>query len=130
MNDCWRRGIRLRIKELEEHLAKMPDPADDLAFQAKVAELRKNLVFLYETANRAEKRLIIENVWPNRKVTGKKLAFEPYSWVIEREFDTSLLGGAPGRHRGRTFEGWKEGGSPRNLLILMKVNSGELPKAA
>jgi DNA invertase Pin-like site-specific DNA recombinase len=96
--------IYVRIAELREQLEEIPDPAAIAAHQAKLAELRKSLVLLYENANRVEKRMIIENVWPNRTVSGKKPAFEPYSWVTRTENDMSLLGGAQERCIDRTFD--------------------------
>lgn len=89
---------------LQEELAKVPDPAALIAQQEQLAELRNNLVFLYENANRAEKRQIIENVWPNRTVCGKKPAFEAYSWVRKVDFGPALLGGALERGTGRSSQ--------------------------
>lgn len=100
-----RLAIQLQLKESEENLAKLPEPDELRRHHLKLAELQNNLVFLYELANREEKRLIIENVWPNRLVAGKKPVFEPYSWVSEGENATTLLGGAPERDRGRSSQG-------------------------
>ena len=96
-------SIQLRLSELRDELLKIPDTEALAAQQEKLAELRKNLVFLYDMANRAEKRMILENVWPNRTVTGNEPAFEPYSWVTRVEFDPALLGSAHERERDRTF---------------------------
>ncbi|WP_371226354.1 recombinase family protein [Roseovarius sp. 2305UL8-3] len=96
--------IYVRLAGLREEVLKLPDPDPDALteHQEQLAELRKSLVLLYEKANRAEKRMIIENVWPNRTVSGIKPAFEPYSWVARVEIDPALLGGAQKRHRDRT----------------------------
>lgn len=94
--------IKIRLAGLREELAKLPDPEALAAHQRQLAELRKNLVLLYDRANRAEKRLIIENVWPNRTVSGKEPAFEPYSWVKRGVSNPTLLSGALERHRDRT----------------------------
>lgn len=91
--------IHIRLKDLREKLAELPDPAALVAQHEQLAELRKSLVLLYENANRAEKRQIIENVWPNRTVLGKEPAFEPYSWVRRADCGPALLGGAPTRNR-------------------------------
>lgn len=96
--------IRLRLAELHEEMQKLPELAALLEYQEKLAELRNNLVFLYEMANPAEKRLIVENVWPNRQVVERKLYFKPYSWVLKADFDPALLGGAQDRNRGRTTQ--------------------------
>jgi DNA invertase Pin-like site-specific DNA recombinase len=98
-----RQAAQLRIAGLNEELEKIPDPADRDAHLKQLAELRKSLISLYENANRAEKRVIIENVWPNRVVSQKTPAFEPYSWVERVENDAALLCGALERHRGRTI---------------------------
>ena len=95
--------IQIRLAEFREELLKLPDVEALTAFHGKLAELRKNLVFLYEMANRAEKRMIVENVWPNRTVLQNKVAFEPYSWVKRVESNPTLLGGAHERDRDRTF---------------------------
>ncbi|MEL7226837.1 MAG: hypothetical protein AAGL17_18880, partial [Cyanobacteria bacterium J06576_12] len=71
--------------------------------RGQLAELRKSLVSLYEMANRAERRMIIENVWPNRQVTVNGPCFEPYDWVVVEENDASLLRGTLERDTGRTL---------------------------
>ncbi len=98
-----RREIQLRITDLRDQLEKLPNPSALVERQTQLAELRKNLALLYESANRAEKRMIIENVWPNRTVAGKKIVFEPYSWVTKAENDLALLGGVHERYRDRTY---------------------------
>ncbi|MEO9875144.1 MAG: recombinase family protein [Anderseniella sp.] len=95
--------IRIRLAGLREEFLKLPDPRAIAAHQEQLAELRKNLVLLYNMANRAEKRMIIENVWPNRTVCEKEPAFEPYSWVTRVDTDPALLSGAPERDTGRTL---------------------------
>lgn len=120
-----RNAVQLRLAELRDRLAKIPDPAAIEAYQLKLAELRNNLVLLYETANRAEKRMIIENIWPNRTVTGNKPAFEPYSWVKKAGKDVELLGGAPERDRGRTVHGIENDNEfVRPLFALLENSKG------
>jgi site-specific DNA recombinase len=97
--------IHIRIKGLQGKLLELPDPVALAAQHEQLAELRESLVFLYESANRAEKRQIIENVWPNRTVCGKKPAFETYSWVRRVDCDPALLGGAQERDEGRSSQG-------------------------
>ena len=94
--------LQVRLAELREKLTKLPDPAAMATHREKLAELRKSLVLLYESANRSEKRMIIENVWPNRTVSGRKPAFKPYSWVTMVKDDVTLLRGAHERGAGRT----------------------------
>ena len=95
--------IKVNIAGLCEELEKLPDPAALAARHKQLAELRKNLVLLYEMANRAEKRMIIENVWPNRIVSGDRPCFKPFSWVEREDFIPSLLGGALERDTCRTL---------------------------
>jgi hypothetical protein len=96
-------GLLRRLNNLRDRLAKLPDPDVLQAQQQQLAELQNNLVYLYELANRTEKRTIVENVWPNRMVAGKKPLFEPDSWLVRVECDRSLTDGEPERDRGRTL---------------------------
>ena len=98
-----RRKIQLRLTELRDQLRRIPDPVQARAHQEQLAELRQSLVLLYENANRAERRMIVENVWPNRTVSGREPRFEPYDWVVERQDGDPLLCGALERDRGRTL---------------------------
>lgn len=118
-------SIKLRLADLRDQLKKIPDPEAEKANLANLAELRKNLVSLYENANRAEKRMIIENVWSNRTVTGKKPAFEAYSWILRAENDLALLGGAQERDRGRTSIDEDDVPLPSKLLNLMMKRKGK-----
>ncbi|QXT41028.1 recombinase family protein [Gymnodinialimonas ceratoperidinii] len=94
---------QVHLVELRDRLARIPYPEAARVYQAKLVELRKNLVLLYEIANRAEKRILIENVWSNRTVQQKNLKLEPYSWVRKGGNDPALLGGVPERDRDRTL---------------------------
>ncbi|MEM6416062.1 MAG: recombinase family protein [Pseudomonadota bacterium] len=120
-------GIQLRLVELNDELLKLPDTEALAAYQGKLAELRNNLVYLYEMANRAEKRMIIENVWPNRTASRNEAAFEPYSWVSRVDFDPTLLGGTHERHRDRNGHDISEGDRSliEPLLDLLKQRRGE-----
>lgn len=102
-----RHSLQIDLVAQEEDLKLLPSIEQLRTNQSKLAELRNSLCLLYEMANRAEKRCIIENVWPNRTVVGRTPAFEPYSWVVEAKSDPTLLCGAHHRHRGRTEEGKK-----------------------
>ncbi len=92
-----RQTAQLRLVELREQLEKMPNPAEIQTHLKRLAELQNNLVLLYQNANRTEKRMIIENVWPNRTVIQNKPLLKPYSWVSGGQNDMTLLGGAPKR---------------------------------
>lgn len=98
-----REQLQLRIVEMRERLEELPDPTAIVAQQAKLAELQKSLVFLYENADRAEKRILVENVWPNRIVSGKEPCFEPYSWVTQNNTGSCVTEGAHERDRDRTL---------------------------
>ncbi|MEM9761631.1 MAG: recombinase family protein [Pseudomonadota bacterium] len=100
-----RAQVQLDIVDLRAELAELPDPEQMERHRARVAELRNSLVLLYEMANPLEKRMVIENVWPNRWVTPNGPCFEPYDWVFRSENDPALLGGALERDRGRTLIG-------------------------
>jgi len=115
-----RHTIQLRLMELRNRLTTMPDCAAAEAYQEQLAELRKSLALLYENANRAEKRMIIENVWPNRTVSGKMPGFKPYSWVTKVENDVTLLLGAQERDRDRTCTTQDDIPSPKNLFALLE----------
>lgn len=81
----------------------LPDPDALSAHHEQLAELRNSLVYLYRSANRAERRIIVENAWPNRRVQGKKAVFEPHSWVVKGDFAGAFTEGAPERDAGRTL---------------------------
>ena len=116
--------IQLLLAELRDELLKLPDTKALAAYQHQLAELRKSLVFLYDMANRAEKRMIVENVWPNRTVSRNEVAFEPYSWVKRADSDPTLLGGTHERDKGRTSitEEDKLTGPLLNLLNLSSLD--------
>ena len=103
--DRKRRKIQLRLTELRDQLRRIPDPVQARAHQEQLAELRRSLVLLYENTNRAERRMIVENVWPNRTVSGREPRFEPYDWVVKGEERDPLLCGALERDTGRTLIG-------------------------
>ena len=85
--DQKKAGLLRRLNSLRERLAQLPDPDDLWAQQQQLAELQNNLVHLYDMADRTEKRMIVENVWPNRTVAGKEPLFEPDSWLVRSDFD-------------------------------------------
>ena len=95
--------IQLRLSELSQQLAGLPDVEGLKRLQSKLAELQNNLVFLYENATRAEKRCIVENVWPNRSISGKKPVFKPDSWLLRHPSEQAFTRGALERDRERTF---------------------------
>lgn len=97
--------LRIRLLNLQDSLQKLPDIGSLLAYRTKVAELRKNLVFLYENANRAEKRIIVQNVWPNCFVQGKKPLFKPDFWLKRTGISMPLTYGAHERDTRRTGHG-------------------------
>ncbi len=103
--DAYKRkqdSLHLRLTSLKEALQKSPDPKALSAQRERLAELQRNLVLLYDCANRAEKRIIVENVWPNRVVSGKKPKLKPHSWVLRQETDDTLTYGEAERDGGRT----------------------------
>ncbi len=97
-----KQSLQLELAELKASLQKLPTLDKIQSNTTKLAELRKSLVFLYKIANRAEKRMIIENVWPNRTVSGKEPAFKPYSWVERVDSEPTILGGTQERDSRRT----------------------------
>ena len=101
MFDSKKEELQLRIVALKEDLEKLPNPDELRERKKQLAELQKNLVLLYEMANRTEKRLIVENVWPNRTVSGKKPLFEPDTWLLKANCGQAFTYGAPERDRRR-----------------------------
>lgn len=114
----------MRLAELRDELLKLPDVESLAAYQGQLAELRNNLVLLYDMANRAEKRMIVENVWPNRTVSRNEVSLKPYSWVKRVASDPTLLGGAHERDGDRTFT-TKDDKLTGPLLILLKASKEE-----
>jgi len=97
-------SLLLRLNNLRDRLAALPDPDDLMAQQQQLAELQNNLVYVYELADRAEKRMIVENVWPNRTVAGRSPLFKPDSWLVKAGPDRSLTEGEPERDGDRTSD--------------------------
>lgn len=96
-------ALQQRLARLREKLRTLPDPVALRAHRTNLAELRKNLVFLYANANRTEKRCLVEYVWPNRTVAGKQPLLEPDSWLERAICDRTLTEGEPERDRCRTL---------------------------
>ncbi|RMF34008.1 MAG: recombinase family protein [Alphaproteobacteria bacterium] len=65
-------------------------------------ELVKNLAQTYISADRAEKREIVETTTSNRRVQGKSIIIEPSKWLAEAETAIAGLCGAPRRTTSRT----------------------------
>ena len=116
------------LAELRERHAKIPSPEVACTKKKNLAELQKNLALLYEMAGSMEKRMIVENVWPNRTVFRKEVTFEPYSWVANVGLGEPLPGGEPERDRGRTSIVDSDKLGYENLFPLMKLILGDARK--
>jgi site-specific DNA recombinase len=98
-----RQGATLmRLAELREELANLPDAAKIAADRQEVVELMKNLVQLHGLAAAHEKRILLENCFSNRIVVGKNVELEPYNWLRKAKNDLGVLSGALDRYTYRT----------------------------
>lgn len=73
--------IKLRVAELKEALLTLPKPGQIAEDRYNFLELIKTLAELHKSAERAEKREMLENCFSNRVVIGKEVVLEPYNWL-------------------------------------------------
>ncbi|MBV6635207.1 MAG: recombinase family protein [Mameliella sp.] len=123
-----KRDLSLSIAAIEEDLAGLPDPAAIEANRMAFLELAKSLALLHIRGTEAEKREIVENAFSNRKVTGRNVELEPYSWLHPGQHARGVLSGAHSRDTYRTpeLERGASGQGPeglKRLLALIEVSS-------
>jgi len=106
------RDGKLRIAELQEELANLPDPAAEAAMHMNFLELMKSLAELQIMAKPDEKRCIVENCFSNRTVSGKEVYLEPYDWLREGKIGRPVLVGAHSRD------------TPRTIIKLLDILNG------
>ncbi len=97
------RDGKLRLAELKEELANLPDPATEEANHMKFLELMKSLAELHVLAEPDEKRVIVQNCFSNRTVIEKDVCLEPYNWLREGQLGSSVCVGAHLRDTSRTI---------------------------
>ena len=97
------RDGKLRLAELQEELATLPDPAAETAKHLQFLELMKSLAELYILAERDEKRVIVQNCFSNPTVAPKNVCLEPYDWLQRGKIACTVLVGAHLRDEDRTF---------------------------
>jgi site-specific DNA recombinase len=105
-NDTYqerRRAIQLRLAATRELAAEPQNPSQLEENRRKFLELMKSLVLLHEIARPDEKRVLVENCYSNRRVTGKNVELEPYNWLQIRKNSGGVCYGAPERDANRTF---------------------------
>ena len=94
---------RLRLAELREELAQLPDLAEQEVTHMNFLELMKSLARLHIMAEPSEKRIIVENCFSNRTVIGKDVYLEPHNWLEEIEMASPVCVGAHLRDTSRTI---------------------------
>lgn len=97
------------VSELKEKQKKTLIPADMKEHINKIRELFKSLYFTYSMAKPAEKRQIVEKLYANCIVDGKKLMIEPQNWLNQTHNLCAFLFGDPSRLTTRSmqeFEVW------------------------
>jgi site-specific DNA recombinase len=92
-------------KNLEKALHDFGKIHTDGQIAAKYLELSKSLILTYGLANPAQKAQLLKIAMSNCSIIGKKLCFEPQSWLREIDMTLKTLCGAPVRDRTRTLEG-------------------------
>jgi DNA invertase Pin-like site-specific DNA recombinase len=113
------RDGKLRLAELQEELATLPDPAAETAKHMQFLELMKSLAELYILAEHDEKRVIVENCFSNRTVSPKNVCLEPYDWLQTGKVACPVLVGAHLRGEDRTFS---------RLLELLRAYKPQRPQ--
>ena len=112
--------LKLRLADLLDQRARVPDPAKLLEQRRDFLELMKNLAGLHEIAEPALKRRIVENCFSNRTVTGRELCLKPCNWLLLDEDTPPVLSGAPDRDKDRTNP------VPAQLHKLLRIVAGRL----
>ncbi|WP_232272128.1 recombinase family protein [Thiosulfatihalobacter marinus] len=111
------RSGRLRLTELEENLANLPDADAIEQNRRDFLELMKTLCLLYEMADPPEKREIVENAFSNRVVAGKNVELEPYDWLTRHKSMISVLECDPERYTDTDMAGVPAGVGALQRLI-------------
>ena len=97
-----KKGLALDLSRLEEERKE----ATEVPFTSKqlimLLERLKTLAELHINAKPAEKREMVQNAFSNRRVVGKNVELEPYSWLETKDFALSVPFGDPARHTYRT----------------------------
>jgi len=91
------------LSELRENLARLPSAEDLERLTHELAELRKGLCSAYDLADKDEKRILVDSIWPNRQVIGKSVVLEPSDWLREALAGKPIPVGDPEWGHGRTF---------------------------
>jgi site-specific DNA recombinase len=105
-NDTYhkrRRAIQFRLTATREQAVKPPDLSQLEEDRRRFLELMKSLAQLHKTAKPNEKRILVENCYSNRRVTGKNVELEPYHWLQRDRNSLGVFYGGPERDANRTF---------------------------
>ena len=78
--------MKLEIGQLKHDRAQLHSEQPSERHLANFLELMKSLVQLHISANRPEKRILVENCFSNRTVVENRPCLEPYSWLKCRDF--------------------------------------------
>ncbi|WP_323768493.1 recombinase family protein [Marinovum sp.] len=114
------RSGKLRLVELRDELEKLPNAEKIAQRRRDFLELVKTLCLLYENANLAEKREIVENAFSNRLVAGKYVDLQPYKWLVSHDSASSVLECDPERHRDTDLPGVTAGVQNLELILNLK----------
>ena len=98
-----KKGLALDLSRLEEErkdATEVPFTSQQLTM---LLERMKTLVVLHVNAKPAEKREMVQNAFSNRRVVGKNVELEPYSWLETKDFALGVPSGDPARHTYRTI---------------------------
>ena len=115
------RAGRLRLAELHDQLAELPNQDAVEQHRRDFLELMKSLCLLYEMAKPPEKREIVENAFSNRVVAGKNVELEPYDWLRLPASAPNVLKCDPERYRDTDLPGVPAGvNSLEKIIAVMK----------
>lgn len=111
------RASRLRLAELQEQIAELPDQDEVERNRRDFLELMKSLCLLYEMAKPLEKREIVENAFSNRAVAGRYVELEPSDWLKVHETTADVFECDPERYRDTDLPGVPAGVKSLDRLL-------------
>lgn len=99
-----KKSLALERDRLRQDLATTPQLDERMRKQRQFLELMKTLAGLYQIAKPPEKRVLVENVFSKRQVTGKCVELEPSNWLRQVDAAMPVPFGEQHRHTDRTLD--------------------------
>jgi site-specific DNA recombinase len=99
-----KRGLNTDLARLREERQDATESVHTPQQMEELLERMKSLAALHRNGNPLEKREMVENAFSNRRVVGKNVELEPYSWLEHRDSASGVSYGEQHRHTYRTIE--------------------------